>query len=265
MSHPSPAETADRDSDRRTAIYVYGLVPADVEPEPDATGVGDPPCTVSIVRHDEIAALVSEIPLDHPLGTPDDLTAHAQLLDGSAAVAPVVPLRFGTVLSDPESLVSELLAPHHDELLSALRELEGRAQFVVKGRYVEQAMLREVLDENPDAERMRAELRGKPEDATRDVRAALGELIYRGVEAKRVADTRRVLAALEELAPLVNERPPTDELDAAHLAVLVALTEQSRLEQTLAELGKEWDGRVELRLLGPMAPYDFVTKPQREE
>ena len=34
---------------------------------------------------------------------------------------------------------------------------------------------------------------------------------------------------------------------------------QGDLEDTLDELGESWAGRVELSLLGPMAPYDFVT------
>ncbi|WP_433621982.1 hypothetical protein [Nocardia sp. CA-120079] len=41
-----------------TAVYVYGIVPADVESQPHATGVGDPPGEVAVVRHAEIAALI---------------------------------------------------------------------------------------------------------------------------------------------------------------------------------------------------------------
>jgi hypothetical protein len=65
----------ETEPEQRTAVYVYGIVPADVEPEPHAAGIGDPPSDVAVVRHGEIAALISEITLDRPLGTPDDLTA----------------------------------------------------------------------------------------------------------------------------------------------------------------------------------------------
>ena len=60
-----------------TAVYVYGIVPSDVEPEDHAEGVGNPPAEVSVVKSGRIAALVSEIPTDRALGTPDDLKAHA--------------------------------------------------------------------------------------------------------------------------------------------------------------------------------------------
>ncbi|MFJ2662869.1 GvpL/GvpF family gas vesicle protein [Nocardia fluminea] len=243
------------------AVYVYGIVPADVEPEPHATGVGDPPGEVAVVRHGEVAALISSLTSDRPLGTPQDLTAHAELLDGSAAVAPVLPLRFGAVMTDAESVESELLAANEAEFRAALAELEGRGQFVIKGRYIEDTLLRELLEENSEAARLRAEIRDQPEDATRNARIALGELINQAIEAKRAEDTRAVVAELERLEPLVNQRAPTDEEDAVHLAVLIELDRQPELEETLRGLAKNWDDRVEVNLLGPMAAYDFVSAP----
>ncbi|WP_040790009.1 GvpL/GvpF family gas vesicle protein [Nocardia paucivorans] len=262
----STAEAAqDTESEQRTAIYVYGIVPADVEPAPHATGIGDPPSEIAVVRHGEIAALVSEITLGRPLGTPDDLTAHARLLDGTAAVAPVLPLRFGGVVSDTEAVDKELLAAGYDDFHAALNELEGRAQFVIRARYTENAILREILDENPQAAQLREEIRDKPEDATRNERIALGEIVNQAIESKRAGDTRRLAAALQDLDPMVRQRPPTHEEEAAHLAILVELSRQDDLEQALAELGEEWEQRVELSLLGPMAPYDFVTARAPDE
>jgi hypothetical protein len=76
-----------------TVIYVYGIVPVDVRPEDDATGIHDAP--IEAVEHGGIAASVSEIDPDQRLGTPKDLQAHAHVLDGTSHVAPVLPLRFG--------------------------------------------------------------------------------------------------------------------------------------------------------------------------
>lgn len=249
----------EAESEQRTAVYVYGIVPADVEPEPHARGLGDPPGEVAVVRHGEIAALVGEVPRDRPLGTPEDLTAHARLLDGTAAVAPVLPLQFGAVVTDKEAVENELLAPNHDDFRGALNDLEGYAQFVIRGRYAQDTLLREILDENADAARLRAEIRDKPEEVTRDARIALGEIVNQSIEAKRAADTRAIVAALGELEPTVRERQPTHEEEAAHLAVLIELSRQEELSAALSDLADEWGGRVRLSLLGPMAPYDFVT------
>ncbi|MEU2030562.1 GvpL/GvpF family gas vesicle protein [Nocardia amamiensis] len=261
MATQHATEARETETAERSGVYVYGIVPADVEPEEHAAGVGDPPSTIEVVRHGEIAALVSDVAVDRRFGTPDDLTAHARLLDGAAAVAPVLPLRFGAVMSDAEAVEKELLEAHRDEFRTALEELEGRAQFVVKGRYVEGTILREVLDENAEAARLRDEIRDKPEDATRNERIALGEIINQAVTAKRTEDTRRMLTLLEPLTSLVNQREPTHEEDTVHVAILLELSRQDELEDALRQLAEgEWDGRVDLSLLGPMAAYDFVTK-----
>ena len=53
-------------------------------------------------------------------------------------------------------------------------------------------------------------------------------------------------------------REPTHELDAVNAALLVAISRQDDLEQALSDLAAEWEGRIETRLLGPQAPYDFT-------
>ncbi|MEV7969924.1 GvpL/GvpF family gas vesicle protein [Sphaerisporangium sp. NPDC088356] len=245
--------------EQATASYIYGILPGDVELTPEARGVGDPPGEIRLVRHEDIAALISDLRLNRPLGMPQDLVAHQSLLDDVAAEVPVLPLRFGAVMESPEAVVRELLAPHHDEFRSALEDLEDRAQYVVKARYEEGTVLREVLQEQPEARRLREEIRDLPEEATWDARIRLGEVINEAIEAKRAADTQTLAEGLAPHAVAVVIREPTHEVDAAHLAVLVETGRQDDFEEALNEFGRRWADRVTLRLLGPQAPYDFVT------
>lgn len=243
--------------------YIYGILPGDVESAGEAQGVGDPPGKVEIVRHGDIAALVSELETNRALGTPEDLLAHQRLLDAASAEAPVLPLRFGAVVSTREAVTDELLGPHHDEFSAALGELEGCAQFVVHGRYDEQAVLHEVLTENRQAARLREEIQsaGDP-DATREQRIRLGEIISQAVSAKREADTQTAADALAPHCLSTSAREPGHELDAVNLALLAKTASQGDIEQAVSQLARDWQGRTNLRLLGPMAPYDFVVTSQ---
>ncbi|MCW2948245.1 MAG: hypothetical protein JWR24_4962 [Actinoallomurus sp.] len=247
------------EEEHNAACYVYGIVPGDVESTPDARGLGDRPVTV--VRHGEIAALVSEIHPDDAIGTPQDLKAHDELLNATVIEAPVLPLRFGAVMTTPEAVAEELLAPHHDQFLAALEELEGRAEYIVKGRYVERAVLTELLAENDEAARLREEIGDTTEDATRDVRMRLGEIIQQGLAAKRDADTDRFMQALSPHSVATAVREPTHEQDAVHVALLVETARRSDFEDALDGLARGWEERIDLRLRGPLAPYDFVVKP----
>jgi len=248
----------DQNAEAGSAIYVYGIVPGDVEVEDDAEGIGDPPGKVEIIREGDIAALVSTVSTDRPLGKPADLQAHAALLDGTASVAPVLPLRFGAVMTDVDSVASELLREHHDEFAQTLQALEGHAEYVVKGRYQEEAFLSDLLSENDQARGLREDIRAKPEEAARNSRMALGELIANTIEAARQADTQRVVEELKGIAEQVNVREPTHEWDAVHVAVLARVDREADLQEIVERLNESARGRMELRMRGPVAAYDFV-------
>lgn len=254
------AKSQDKDTRRSThkGVYVYGILPGDVELEPGATGVGDPPGEIRLVTHGDLAALVSDVELDKSLGRPEDLVAHEELLDSTAADVPVLPLRFGAVLTGDDAVAQELLDANHDEFAAALEQLEGHAEYVVKGRYVEDAILREVLAEDADAAGLRDQIRGADPDATRQLRMQLGEIINNAVAAKREEDTQALGDAVADLATASVARQPTHELDAVYVAFLVESGKADDLEDAVQRLARQWQGRIELRLIGPMAAYDFV-------
>lgn len=248
----------------QTAVYVYGIIPADTEIESGTTGVGDPPGQVRLVRHGDLAALVSDVDVSKPLGRPEDLMAHEELLDGAAGDVPVLPLRFGAVVSDDKGVTSELLEDHHDEFTDALGQLEGCSQYVIKGRYDETKALGDVLSNNEEASSLREQIADLDENATRDQRMRLGEIISNAVEQSRERDTQVLLDAVADCVEDTVVREPTHELDAVHAALLVKTDRVPDLERALDGLAGEWGSLIELRLLGPQAAYDFVgtTQPQ---
>lgn len=254
----APSDMRPDSGPDQMGIYVYGILPADIELTSDERGVGDPPGKVRVVRCDGLAALVSEVDTSQRLGSPEDLMVHKDLLDAAAADVPVLPLRFGAVLAGEDAVVEDLLQAHHDEFLAALEELDGRLQYVVKGRYVEQAILEEVLAENPQAARLRDEIHGVDENATRDARIQLGEILNEAVTAKRAEDTRALGDAMANHCAASSVREPTHELDAVHVAFLVEADAEHDMEKAVEDFAQNQEGRIELRLLGPMAAYDFV-------
>ncbi|MGX7674920.1 GvpL/GvpF family gas vesicle protein [Plantactinospora sp. DSM 117369] len=238
---------------------LYGLVPADVEVTPQARGLGDPLGLVTTIRHGDIAALVSETPLDVRLGRPEDLLAYRDLLDGVAVTAevPVLPVRFGTVLPSTAA-VTELLALRHDEYRAALVELDGRVEYVVRARYVERALLTGVLAKEPEAADLRDRLRGRPAEADVDLRIRLGEIVARAVEAHRAADTERLTEALDPYCLAEAPLPAHHEQDAARVAFLVERRRRAAFMDAVRDLADAWRDWATVRMVGPAAPWDFV-------
>jgi Gas vesicle synthesis protein GvpL/GvpF/Lsr2 len=213
------------DERQQKGIFVYGILPADIEVATGIPGVGEHPGLLRDVRCDGLAALISEVDSSGRLGSPDDLRAHREILDATAEEVPVLPLRFGTVLASEDAVAKDLLAAHHDEFTAALDQLEGRTEFQVKGRYIEDA-------------------------------------VHGDVTASREEDARALRRAMEALCVASVAREPAHELDAVDVAFLVPADQEPEVERVIEELAREWEGRIDIQLLGPMAAYDFTGTPQ---
>ena len=117
-----------------TAMYVYGVTYAETKVPDLVRGIEN--ATVTVVPQGRCGALVSELAGDRPLGQRADLLAHEGVLEHlSQAQVPVLPFRFGAVMTGPSEVAGELLAVHQEQFLAELGHLAGRIELVVKGRY----------------------------------------------------------------------------------------------------------------------------------
>lgn len=241
-----------------TSCYVYGIVPAGARLPGGLAGLGGENCRLVSPAGSAPGAVISEVDASRALGTPADLRAHAGVLEAVAQTAPVLPMQFGAVLEDDSAVLEELLAPYSGEFASRLDYLRGRDQFTVRGRYEDDVALREILAEEPEIRRLRERLRGQDPETARWENIRLGELVSDALERKRQADTATLVSALAPHAADVADRVPQADDTAADLAFLVDRPRRREFEDAAQEAGKRWEGRVRLRLAGPLPPYDFA-------
>ncbi|KJS61459.1 GvpL/GvpF family gas vesicle protein [Streptomyces rubellomurinus] len=254
MNRDTPAA-----GDTGAACYVYGIVPADAAAPTGVRGVGTPPAAVDLLPGGRVAALVSEVDPTKPLGTPDDLRAHARVLDSVvSALVPVLPFRFGSVVDGRRAVADELLGPSEEGFATALASLRGLAQYTLRGSYVEVRVLRDVLAARPDIAALRERTASLPEDTGHYDRLRLGELVAREIGDRGEADVRHLVDTLGPLAVAVARGPDPDPDQPIDVSFLVHHTRWARFEAEAEDLARGWSGRVGIRLLGPLAPYDFA-------
>jgi hypothetical protein len=248
--------TVTTPSDVGLACYLYGIVAADLVVPADLDGVDHQP--VSLVRHRDIAAVTSLMDSEHLMAGRADLMAHGRVLDAIAALGPVLPVQFGSMLQNRDAVRTDLLEPGHDRFQAMLGDLAGYSQFTVRARYDERQVLSEVVAENPEIAQLRAATREQPEDSLYGERVRLGELVSRALEAKSAEDGETLLTELERHAAAVNIRDSAGVDRLLDVAVLVHDSRRAGFEQALEELAAAFAGRAQLKLIGPTAPYDFV-------
>jgi len=190
---------------------------------------------------------VSTVNVDRPLGTREDLLAHERVVESLAARTTVLPMRFGAVMATADAVIDELMAPYHDWFADVLADLAGRVEFIIAGTYVRDTVLREVIMANPEAMRLRENVRRLSADAGYYERIRLGELIVQALEGMRETDNAALAEAMAPYAVAVAPRQPVGDDAAADVAFLVSDAGRERFEAAVEDLGDRWAGRVRLR------------------
>lgn len=251
-------------TETRTGTYVYAVVAADAEIPEGLEPVGQQG-ELAVLDHRSLAAVVSDVPVDRPLGRRQDLMAHERVVNAVAEQTTVLPMRFGGVVRDDRVVVDELLEAHHDYFAWALEQLQGCVQFVLHGRYDQDLLLGQILERNNEIAELSASIRGQDEDATYYDRIRLGEMISSELDREREADARAAEERLSPFAVAVAVKEAGGEDGAVNLSLLVRRDHRSEFEQAVDALGDEWGDRVALRLIGPVAPFDFLPEVPDED
>jgi hypothetical protein len=196
--------------------------------------------------------------LDRPPGRRAELLAHARVVDALAEAGAVVPVQFGSVVEDDDAVVLQLLENESDRYAALLERLRGMAQLNLRATYVSEQVLAEVVREDAVVAELRRRTRHLPEGSVHPDLVRLGEAVAGAMETKRRDDAAMLLDYVAPLSADHVVRPGRDLDQVVDLALLVDRGRLSGIEEALEELAAELHERIRLRLVGPVAPYDFV-------
>jgi hypothetical protein len=237
-------------------VWVFGVVPAGADLK-QLSGREDLP-EVAIIESEDLAAMVGDAPEDDPKATRNQALGHARVLEAAVRDAPVVPMRFGIMCGSDEEVTSAILQERHDQFAELLDRFEDRVEMVLKAYYREEPLLREIVESEPEVGKLREAVREEPEEATREQRMRLGELINQAIEQRRELDSADLLGKLEEAVQEVRSDPPEKELMVLNVPMLVERNRVDALEATVEEVAEERREMMHFKLLGPMPAYHFL-------
>ncbi|WP_328345557.1 GvpL/GvpF family gas vesicle protein [Streptomyces violaceus] len=236
------------------STYVYGIAAGSHPALPEGMGgVGDPPRPVRILREGDLAAVVSDAP-EGLRPKRRELLAHQNVLSEAGAAGCVLPMRFGSVAPDDNSITG-VLAERAEHYKERLRALDGRVEYNIKANHVEEAVLHQVMAESPDIRGL-AEANRESGGGSYDDKIRLGELVAAAVKAKEADDAAALQAVLEPAADAASVGPES----TGWLANVSFLVDRETAEDFLAavEQARRDLPHLEVRLNGPLPPYSFV-------
>ena len=235
--------------------YVYGIVAEATRP-PSEPGIGGAP--VRLIEGGGAAALVSEVAADSVRLGREDALAHARVLESALSHGTVLPMRFGVVMDGADDVRRRLLAEHDGELRRQLEEFAGKVEVNLRVLYEENALMRQVLANEPEAARLRESIRGKPEDATYFERIRLGELVAHTVERIREADAQAIVDALAPLTVGVSIADPAHERMVLAASFLIERARLDAFDRKLDEIAAGRADSMRFKYTGPLPPHSFV-------
>ncbi|MGW6914176.1 GvpL/GvpF family gas vesicle protein [Kitasatospora sp. NPDC054939] len=234
-------------------LYVYSITAATHPRNLDGlAGVGETPTELRTVCVDALCAVVSEAP-EGLRPKRRDLMAHQAVQERLMTTGTVLPLRFGFTAPDDDA-VRRVLQERREEYTQRLAALEGCAEYHLKAAIEEDVLLRQILQESPEATRLNDDIKagGGP-----DLSLALGELVAQEVLARHQALASGIIEALRPHTRQERISEPTGD-DFLNISFLVDEEHQELFlaaEKGLThELGQDFD----FRLYGPLPAYSFV-------
>jgi hypothetical protein len=233
-------------------VYFYGVIPRAGVKRLESEGIGG--AAVETVEHDDLAALVSPMPASARVSR-RDLQRHLKILEEAFAQTTILPCPFGTVVASRDDVVESVLAPRRQQLLEAMKRLSGRVQMNVKAVYVEDAVMRELVEDNNEIARLRERTRILG-DAGYYERIHLGELVAAALANRREVDGKRILRELSRHADDVVAED--DESAALKASFLVARDSLDGFDGVLEKLARSEQPALRFEAIGPLPPTAFA-------
>ena len=272
--------------------YIYCIIDCPEQTTFGPMGVGND-AEVFALPHGGIAAVVSSTAAEKLEISRENTLAHQRVLEAVMQRGhTVLPVRFGTLAkdkpdgpaggpapgqparrADAESrIVNHVLVQRRDEFNGLLALYRDRVELGVKGLWVDMnAVFAEIVNENYEIRLLRkraldgASPRWHCSRAVAHTRSGglpltvrLGELVKKALDAKKSAAEAELLNHLAGTILDARQNKTFGDPMFANLALLVNKSRQDDFAAALSAFEDQRAGRVRLKLVGPMPPFNFI-------
>lgn len=236
--------------------YIYGIIQ---QPEPrrfSFLGVGD--AEVYTINHRELAAVVSDTALEEIDPTRKDVRAHTVVQDELLKNCILLPMGFGMIAGSKDDVL-KLLEKNYQGLTRELVRLNGKVEVELKVFWDQEAMIKELQGGSEELTRLKAKINGasSPIEAQRLLVEA-GKLVERIVLDWKARYADRVYTVLKGLSIDAKLNTPLGVKNVLNASFLVERAGEDDFQKEIFKLDSQYQGKVNFKYVGPLAPYNFV-------
>jgi Gas vesicle synthesis protein GvpL/GvpF len=235
--------------------YVYCIIRVDDTMKFGPIGIGTEPADVHTVNYKELAAVVSDTPIEVFDATRENVLAHERVNETVMRNHTVIPMSFGTVFKTRDDIV-ELLRAAYEAFNDVLNKMQDKLEFGLKVLWDRDVMIREIENEDDDVRRLKGEISSQ-KGSTYFARMQYGRLMDAALEARSERYVRDFFEQLRPVSVASRANKPIGDKMIMNAAFLVAREKESAFDAKVKQIGAR-HGSLTFKYTGPWPPYNFV-------
>jgi hypothetical protein len=235
--------------------YVYCIIQARDPLRFGPLGIGAEPADVHTVNYKDIAAVVSDTPIEVHDPTRENVLAHERVNETVMREHTVIPMSFGTVFKTRDDIV-ELLRAAYEAFNDVLNKMQDKLEFGLKVLWDRDVMIRDIENEDEDVRRLKGEISSQ-KGSTYFARMQYGRLMDAALEARSERYVRDIFEQLRPVSVASRANKPIGDKMIMNAAFLVAREKESAFDAKVKQIGAR-HGALTFKYTGPWPPYNFV-------
>jgi gas vesicle protein GvpL/GvpF len=251
---PARARALSLPATNSRSQYVYCIVRSSRPLRFGPIGIGTEPADVHTVHHKELAAVVSDTPVEVLDATRENVLAHERVNEAVMRERTVIPMSFGTVFKTRDDIV-ELLRAAYDAFGDVLEKMENKVEFGLKVLWDREAVIREIEGEDEDVRRLKDEISSQ-RGSTYFARMQYGRAVEAALETRSEHYVREIFAQLRPVSVASRANKPIGERMILNAAFLVSREQEAAFDAKVKEIGAH--EKLTFKYTGPWPPYNFV-------
>jgi hypothetical protein len=235
--------------------YVYCIIESGDPLKFGPIGIGADPSDVYTVHYKNLAAVVSDAPLEVLDSTRENVLAHERVNETVMREHTVIPMSFGTIFKTREDIV-ELLRSAAEAFGDVLNKMQNKLEFGLKVLWDRDQAIREVESEDEDISRLKKEISGQ-KGPTYFARMQYGRLIDSALQSRSERYVADILDQLRDVSVASRINKPIGDKMIMNAAFLIARDHEAAFDAKVKSIASRFD-KLTFKYTGPWPPYNFV-------
>jgi hypothetical protein len=235
--------------------YVYCIINSEKPLRFGAIGIGGEPPEVYTIHYKNLAAVVSEAPLEVLDSTRDNVLSHERVNETVMHDHTVIPMSFGTIFKTHDDIV-ELLRSAFDAFGDVLNKMQNKLEFGLKVLWDPEQAVRDVESDDEDIAKLKKEISAQ-KGPTYFARMQYGRLVDAALQARSERFVASILNELRDVSVASRINKPIGDKMIMNAAFLISRNQEPAFDLKIKDIAGRLD-QLTFKYTGPWPPYNFV-------